>query len=68
MIVVVTAEAESDLEQIATYIADQSVGMALRFVQELRENVILWRMRRAAIPWCRATNISASADVHSAII
>jgi toxin ParE1/3/4 len=37
VIVVVTAEAESDLEQIATYIADQSVGMALKFVQELRE-------------------------------
>jgi len=37
VIVVVTAEAESDLEQIATYIADQSVGMALKFVQELRQ-------------------------------
>jgi len=37
VIVVVAAEAESDLEQIATYIADQSVGMALKFVQELRE-------------------------------
>jgi toxin ParE1/3/4 len=37
VIVVVTAEAESDLEQIATYIADQSIETALRFVQELRE-------------------------------
>jgi toxin ParE1/3/4 len=37
VIVVVTAEAESDLEQIATYIARQSVEIALNFVQELRE-------------------------------
>ena len=37
MIVVVTAEAESDLEEIATYISEQSVEIALRFVQELRE-------------------------------
>ena len=37
MIVVVTAEAESDLEQIATHIAEQSVEIALNFVQELRE-------------------------------
>lgn len=37
MIVNVTAEAESDLEQIASYIAEQSVEAALKFVQELRE-------------------------------
>jgi toxin ParE1/3/4 len=37
VIVVVTAEAESDLEQIATYIARDSVETALKFVQELRE-------------------------------
>ena len=37
MIVVITAEAESDLEQIATYIARQSIEVALGFVQELRE-------------------------------
>jgi toxin ParE1/3/4 len=38
VIVVVSAEAESDLEQIATYIADQSaVEIALKFVRELRE-------------------------------
>ncbi|HYS85303.1 MAG TPA: type II toxin-antitoxin system RelE/ParE family toxin [Bradyrhizobium sp.] len=37
MIVVVTAEAESDLEQIATHIAEQSIEIALNFVQELRE-------------------------------
>jgi toxin ParE1/3/4 len=37
LIVVVTAEAESDLEGIATYISEQSVEIALRFVQELRE-------------------------------
>ena len=37
MIVVVTAEAESDLEQIANYIAEQSPEIALNFVQELRE-------------------------------
>ena len=36
MIVVVTAEAESDLEQIATHIAEQSIEIALNFVQELR--------------------------------
>ena len=37
MIVVVSAEAESDLEQIAAYVAEQSVEIALNFVQELRE-------------------------------
>lgn len=37
MIVVIAAEAESDLEQIATYIAERSVEIALNLVQELRE-------------------------------
>jgi plasmid stabilization system protein ParE len=37
VIVVVTAEAESDLDQITTYIAEQSIEIALNFVQELRE-------------------------------
>lgn len=37
MIVVVTAEAEADLEQIATYIAEQSPAAALSFVRRLRE-------------------------------
>ncbi|MGZ5871835.1 MAG: type II toxin-antitoxin system RelE/ParE family toxin [Bradyrhizobium sp.] len=37
MIIVVTAQAESDLEQIANYIAEQSVEIALNFVRELRE-------------------------------
>ena len=37
MIVVVSAEAESDLERIATYIADRNAEAALNFVQELRE-------------------------------
>jgi plasmid stabilization system protein ParE len=67
VIVVVTAEAESDLDQIAAYIAEQSIEIALNLVQELRENVSLWRMRRAVIRWCRASNISVSADVRSAI-
>jgi toxin ParE1/3/4 len=37
VIVVVADEAESDLEQIATYIAERSVEIALNFVHELRE-------------------------------
>jgi plasmid stabilization system protein ParE len=37
VIVVVTAEAESDLEQITNYIAEQSAEIALNFVRELRE-------------------------------
>ena len=36
MIVVITAEAESDLERIATYISEQSAKIALDFVHELR--------------------------------
>ena len=36
MIVVITAEAESDLEQIAAHIAEQSIEIALNFVQKLR--------------------------------
>ena len=37
MIVVLTAEAEADPDQITTYIAEQSIEIALNFVQELRE-------------------------------
>ena len=37
MIVVLTAEAQSDLEQIAAYIAEQSVEATLSFVQRLRD-------------------------------
>jgi toxin ParE1/3/4 len=37
VIVVITAEAESDLDQITTYIAEQSIEIAFNFVQELRE-------------------------------
>ena len=37
MIVTITAEAESDLEEIAAYIAQQSPQIALRLVRELRE-------------------------------
>jgi toxin ParE1/3/4 len=37
VIVVVTDEAESDLEEIAAYIAERSDEAALNFVQELRE-------------------------------
>jgi len=37
VIVVITAEAEADLEQTATYIAQQSIQIAINFVQELRE-------------------------------
>jgi toxin ParE1/3/4 len=33
------------------FISEQSVESALNFVRELRENVSLWRMRRAAIRW-----------------
>lgn len=37
MIVILTAEAEADLEQIATYVAEQSARSALKLVRELRE-------------------------------
>lgn len=37
MIVTITAEAESDLERIATYVAQQSPQSALKLVRELRE-------------------------------
>ncbi len=37
MIVVITAEAESDLEQIATYVAQQSPQSALNLIRELRQ-------------------------------
>ncbi|WP_027581015.1 type II toxin-antitoxin system RelE/ParE family toxin [Bradyrhizobium sp. Ai1a-2] len=36
MIVVITAEAEADLEQIATYVAVQSPTSALNLIRELR--------------------------------
>jgi plasmid stabilization system protein ParE len=37
VIVVAAADAESDLEQIATHIAEQSVEIVLNFVQEPQE-------------------------------
>ncbi|HEY0469148.1 MAG TPA: type II toxin-antitoxin system RelE/ParE family toxin [Polyangiaceae bacterium] len=37
MIVVITAEAEADLEQIAVYVAEQSPQSALKLIRELRE-------------------------------
>jgi toxin ParE1/3/4 len=37
VIVTITAEAESDLRQIATYVVDQSPQSALKLVRELRE-------------------------------
>jgi toxin ParE1/3/4 len=37
VIVVITAEAETDLEQIAAYIAGHSAEIALNFMRELRE-------------------------------
>jgi toxin ParE1/3/4 len=37
VIVVVSAEAESDIEQIANYIADRNAGAAHHFIQELQE-------------------------------
>jgi toxin ParE1/3/4 len=40
VIVVLTAEAESDLETIAEYIAGDSVTTALNFVRELREKCL----------------------------
>ncbi|MBR0755806.1 type II toxin-antitoxin system RelE/ParE family toxin [Bradyrhizobium jicamae] len=36
MIVVLTAEAEADIEQITTYVAEQSPQSALKLVRELR--------------------------------
>jgi plasmid stabilization system protein ParE len=37
VIVTITAEAESDLEEIATYVAQQSPQSALKLVRELKE-------------------------------
>ena len=37
MIVVISAEAESDLDEIASYIAERSAEIALNFLRELRE-------------------------------
>jgi plasmid stabilization system protein ParE len=37
VIVTITAEAEADLEQIATYVAEQSPRSALELIRELRE-------------------------------
>lgn len=37
MIVVITAEAEADLEQIATYVSEQSPESALKLIRALRE-------------------------------
>jgi plasmid stabilization system protein ParE len=68
VIVVVTAEAESDLERITTYIAEQSPKIALNFVRELREKCESWLMRRAAIHWCHVTNTLVSVGDLSVII
>jgi len=62
VIVVVTAEAEADLEQIAEYVAEQSPRSALTLVRELRERCESLLDARVVIRWCRATSISAFDD------
>jgi plasmid stabilization system protein ParE len=37
VIVTITAEAETDLEEIARYVADQSPASALKLIRELRQ-------------------------------
>jgi toxin ParE1/3/4 len=67
VIVVVTAEAESDLEQIATHIAEQSIEIALNFVQELREKCESLADAPRGYPLVPRHYISVFADVRSAI-
>jgi hypothetical protein len=67
VIVVLTAEAESDLEAIAEYIARDSVTAASAVVDELRENGSHWPTHRAAIRWYRATNATALVGARAAV-
>ena len=67
MIVVLTAEAESDLESIAEYIAHDSVAAALSLVHELREKCFALAEAPRGYPLVRATNIAASAGAHLAV-
>lgn len=67
MIVVISAEAEADLEQIATYVAEQSPASALKLIRELRARCEpLLDGPRAGARWCHATNIWAFAGVRPA--
>ena len=63
MIVVITAEAEADLKQIAAYVAGQSPRSALTLVRELRDRC---ESLLDAPRWFRATSIWAFADARSA--
>ena len=66
MIVVVTAEAEADIEQIAAYVAEQSPQSSLTLVRSYGRDAHHCWTHRAAIRWCRATSISAFDGVPSA--
>lgn len=64
MIVVITAEAEADLEEIAAYIAEQSPDISLSASYD-RDVSHCW-MRRVATPWSHGMSISEFAGVPSA--
>ena len=56
MIVVITAEAEADLEEIASYVAGQSPRSALTLIRALREKCESLADAPRGYPWSRATS------------
>jgi len=67
VIVVITAEAEADLERIAAYVAEQSPQSALKLAANSATDASPWWIPLAATLWCRATSNSAFADGRLAI-
>jgi plasmid stabilization system protein ParE len=65
VIVTLTAEAKADLEQIATYVAEQSPGSALKLVRELRQRCESLLHAPRGYPLCLATSNWAYAGVCS---
>jgi plasmid stabilization system protein ParE len=60
MRVLITAEAEADLEAIGDYIARDTPVRALSFVRELYQLCLNIADMPQAGRWCRVTNITAS--------
>jgi len=65
VIVVVTAEAEADLEEIASYVAEQSPQSALKLIRGLRGKCESLADAPRGYPWSRATKTKAFAGDRS---
>jgi plasmid stabilization system protein ParE len=68
VIVLITAQAEADLERIGDYIAEDNPQRAASFIQELLERCERLAEHRTVFHWFHVTNTPAFAAVLTATI